>query len=75
LFAGPVIAVLGRRPSRWLWPLGAIAVCPYMLLVNRSYGVIGTLLFGQWAFATVLGCFLLVASAPTQGPVSLMRRT
>jgi hypothetical protein len=61
-FLGPVIAVLGRRPSRWLWPLTAIAICPYTLLVNRAYGIPGTLLVGQWALAVVGGLFLLVAS-------------
>jgi hypothetical protein len=60
-FLGPVIVVLGRRPSLWLWPLGAIAVCPYTLLVSRSYGKLGTFVVGQWAFVTIAGLFLLAA--------------
>ena len=67
-FIGPVIVVLGRRPSRWLWPLTAIAICPYTLLVSRSYGILGTVLVGQWAFATTLGLLLLVAAAPDRDP-------
>jgi hypothetical protein len=63
---GPVIVVLARRPSRWLWPIAAIAVCPYALLVSRSYGKLGTLLVGQWAFATMVGLLLLIAEAPEQ---------
>lgn len=63
-FLGPVLVVLGERPSRWLWPVAALGVCPYMLLVGRSYGKLGTLFVGQWAFATVAGLFLLVAAAP-----------
>jgi hypothetical protein len=63
-FAGPVIVTLGRRPSRWLWPVVAIGACPYMFLVSRSYGKIGTLFVGQWAFAVVAGLFFLAALAP-----------
>jgi hypothetical protein len=62
-FLGPVIVVLARRPSFWLWPIGAIAVCPYTLLVSRVYGKLGTVIVGQWAFAIVAGLLVLVASA------------
>ena len=57
---GPVLATLGRRPSRWMWPVGALAMCPYPLLVSRHYGVWGTLLVGQMAFAVMIALFLLV---------------
>jgi Glycosyltransferase family 87 len=63
-FLGPVIVVLGARPSRWLWPIVAIGVWPYLFLVSRTYGKFGTLLVGQWALATVGGLFLLVAFSP-----------
>lgn len=63
-FLGPIIVVLGDRPSRWIWPVAVIGVCPSLLLVSRSYGKLGTLLVGQWAFATVAGLFLLVAASP-----------
>jgi hypothetical protein len=62
-FLGPVIVVLARRPSLWLWPLGAIAVCPYTLLVSRSYGSLGTVVVGQWAFVMIAGLCLLIAAA------------
>ncbi len=67
-FLGPVIVVLARRPSRWLWPLTAIGIIPYTVLVNRSYGILGTVLVGQWAFVTTLGLLLLVAAAPDRVP-------
>ncbi len=57
---GPVLATVARRPSRWLWPVGALAMCPYPLLVSRHYGVWGTLLVGQMTCAVVIGVFLLV---------------
>jgi hypothetical protein len=64
-FLGPVIVVIGARPSRWIWPIIAIGVCPYLFLVSRSYGKLGTLVVGQWAFAVVAGLFLLVAASPS----------
>ena len=63
--AGPVVATLAARPSQWLWPIIAVGACPYMFLVSRSYGKIGTLLVGQWAFAVVAGLYLLVAWTPS----------
>ena len=68
VFLGPVIVVLGRQPSRWLWPLTALAICPFPLLVSRSYGILGTVVVGQWAFATSLGLLLLIAAAPEREP-------
>ena len=63
---GPIVVVLGRRPSRWLWPVTALAVFPFALLVSRWYAMIGTLLVGQWAFMVVASPFLLVAAAPEE---------
>ena len=60
---GPVLVVLGRQPSRWLWPLVAVAVCPYTILVSRFYGKVGTMFVGQWAFAVVGGFLLLMAAS------------
>ena len=57
---GPVLATLARRPSRWLWPVGLLAMCPYPWLVGRHYGVWGTLLVGQMTFAVMIALFLLV---------------
>src|SRR5262249_28716201 len=64
-FLGPVIVVLTRHPSRWLWPITAIAVVPFSVIVSRSYGPLGTLIVGQWAFVTVAGLILLLALSPT----------
>jgi hypothetical protein len=63
-FAGPVVVVLAERPSRWLWIVGVLGVCPIIFLVSRAYGKVGTLLVGQWAFAVVVGLFVLSAMAP-----------
>jgi hypothetical protein len=63
----PVVVVLGRRLSRWLWPLIAIGVCPYMALVSPDYGKLGTLVVGQWAFAIIASMFLLIAAEPPLG--------
>jgi hypothetical protein len=60
---GPVVVVLARHPSRWLWPVMAIAVCPFSLMVSRSYGPLGTLIVGQWAFAVTAGLGLLVGTS------------
>ena len=62
--AGPILVTLGRAPSRWLWVVGAIGVCPYLFVVGRYYGQFGTLVVGQWAIAVVGGLFLLVAASP-----------
>jgi hypothetical protein len=57
---GPVAVVLARRPSRWLWPVGLLAVCPYQLLVNHHYSALATATVGQISLAVVGGFFLLV---------------
>lgn len=57
---GPVLVTLARRPSPWLWALGALAFCPYGLLVNRHYGMAATATVGQISFVVVGGLFLLV---------------
>jgi hypothetical protein len=59
---GPLIVVLTRHPSRWLWPVSLTAFFPYLLLVSRSYGKIGTLVVGQWAFGMIVGLLFLVAA-------------
>lgn len=64
MFAGPIVVTLARRPSRWLWPAMAISVCPSWLLVSRSYGKLGTLIVGQWAFATAVTLLVLVKATP-----------
>jgi hypothetical protein len=33
-----------------------------LLLVSRSYGRIGTIIIGQWAFVMIAGLFVLVAA-------------
>jgi hypothetical protein len=68
--AGPIIVTLGRAPSRWLWVVGTLGVCPYLFLVGRDYGRLGTLFVGQWAFAVVGGLFLLVAMSPRRPAAS-----
>lgn len=57
----PVLAALDRRSLPW-WslPVALCAVCPYAAIVNRHYGVLGTMFLGQVAFVSVLGTFMLV---------------
>lgn len=74
LFA-PVLASLRQQAlPRWSAVVAVIAVCPYAAVVNRHYGVVGTLLVGQIAFATVLGLFLLVASTSGSRRAGEVRR-
>jgi len=61
--AGPLIAVLARRPSRWYWALGALAALPYPLIVDRHYERLGTLLVGQWAFVVLISLAFAVSSS------------
>lgn len=63
---GPLLATLSRRPSRWLWPVGVLAMCPYPLLVGKHYGIWGTLLVGQVTFAVMLAVFLMVVVQPEE---------
>ena len=57
----PVLAALdSRRLPPWSLVVALCAVCPYSAIVNRQYGVPGTLLIGQVAFVSVLGLFVLV---------------
>ncbi len=60
VLVGPVLSVLARRPSRWLWPIGALALWPYPLLVNRQYGKLGTATVGQISTIVVAGLLLAV---------------
>jgi hypothetical protein len=61
---GPVLAVLARRPSRWFWLIGALAMLPYTLLSNHEYGRLGTLFVGQWAFLIFVSLATAVALSP-----------
>jgi hypothetical protein len=72
ILMGPVLSVLVRRPSGWLWPLGALAMCPYPVLVNRYYGRLGTSTVGQISFIVVAGLLIAVyasARARVRGAV------
>jgi hypothetical protein len=44
--------------SSW-WPVVALAVVPYPVLVNQEYGALGTVLVGQWAVWVIGGLFVL----------------
>lgn len=61
--AGPVLAVLSRRPRlMYIGPM-FLSFLPYQLLVNRGYGVLGTVVIGQWAPGLVTALLWLVLSA------------
>jgi hypothetical protein len=59
--AAPTLAVLARRDVRWGISVLVLAAWPYQWLVNRHYGLIGTLVAGQWSFALVM--LILAATA------------
>lgn len=66
----PVLATLDRRVlPRWSLLVALCGMCPYAVLVNRHYGVVGTLVAGQVAFASVLGLFVLVRNLPARAGV------
>lgn len=64
----PIVVTLARRPSVGLWGVGALAMCPYPVLVNRQYSLLATLTAGQISFIVTGGLFLLVATAAGQEP-------
>lgn len=66
MLCAPVLASMTDRELPW-WSavVGACAVCPYALIVNRHYAIAGTLLVGQIAVVSVMGLFLLVRPATT----------
>ena len=59
--AAPVIAVLARRRILWSVSTLVLAAWPYQWLINRHYDMLGTLVVGQWAFASVM--IILLATA------------
>jgi hypothetical protein len=64
---GPLANVI--RSSVGWWIVGALAVLPYPLLVNRQYDVLGTLIVGQWAFVILAGAFVLTLTDAKPKPL------
>jgi tetrahydromethanopterin S-methyltransferase subunit G len=64
----PTVAALRRRPTQWLWLLGAAAVCPFGSIVGRRYGVLGTLTIGQLAFAVDVALLVLLRHSVRSAP-------
>jgi alpha-1,2-mannosyltransferase len=54
--AGPLLAVFSRRQTNLGWAIGILAVLPYQIMVNRTYGELGTFFVGQWSFVLVFLC-------------------
>jgi hypothetical protein len=69
--AGPLFARFSRHRSVLVWVAAALAMLPYQLMVNASYGRIGTLIVGQWAF--LLSMILLAGVATSRSATNDQR--